>query len=248
VHGAAHGFLADRNIVSNARVHAGADVIVKIDIKDFFPTLTFQRVKGLLRKAGLVEQTATLCALLATEAPRDVVKFRGKTLFVATGPRALPQGAPTSPMITNAVCLRLDRRMSGLARKLGVAYTRYADDLTFSWRGDPKKAPVGLLVGAARKILAGEGFALNDKKTAVLKQGDRQKVTGLVVNPAPGKPPARVPRDVKRRLRAAIHNRKKGKPGKEGETLSQLQGMAAFVYMTDPVLGRRLLDDVRALS
>ncbi len=248
VHAAAHGFLAGRSIVTNARAHAGADVIVKIDVRDFFPTLDYRRVKGLLRKAGLVEQTATLCALLATEAPRDVVRFRGKTLYVATGRRALPQGAPTSPMITNAVCLRLDKRLSGLARKLGVVYTRYADDLTFSYRGDPRKAPTGILVASARKILAEEGFTLHDKKTAVLKKGMRQKVTGLVVNEAPGRPPARVPRAVRRRLRAAIHNRKQGKPGKPGESLAALQGMAAFVYMTDPVAGRRLLDDVRALS
>ena len=248
VHGAAHGFLADRSIVSNARAHAGADVIVKVDIKDFFPSLTLARVKGLLRKAGLVEQVATLCALLATEAPRDVVKFRGQTLFVATGPRALPQGAPSSPMITNAVCLRLDKRLSGLARKLGVTYTRYADDITFSYRGDPQKAPTGMLLGTTRKILADEGFVLHDKKTAVLKRGMRQKVTGLVVNAAPGQPLARVPRATRRRLRAAIHNRSQGKPYRDGESQAALEGMAAFVYMTDPVTGRRLIDDVRALS
>jgi hypothetical protein len=185
-------------------------------------------------------------ALLATEAPRDVVKFRGQTLYVATGDRALPQGAPSSPMITNAICLRLDKRLSGLAQRLGWTYTRYADDLTFSSR-EPRKKGIGMLVAAVKRVLAEEGFQLHDKKTAVLKKGDRQKVTGLVVNEAPGKPLARVPRAQRRRLRAALHNRKRGK-AKDGETLAQLEGLAAFVYMTDPVQGRKLLDQVGALA
>src|SRR5688500_15825208 len=103
VHGAAHGFLAGRSIVSNAEPHAGADVVVKIDIKDFFPTITWRRVKGLLRAAGVREQVATLLSLLCSEPPREPVEFRGKESWVATGPRALPQGAPTSPAITNAL-------------------------------------------------------------------------------------------------------------------------------------------------
>lgn len=256
VHGAAHGFLAARSIVSNALVHAGADVIVKLDIKDFFPTVTWKRVKGLLRKAGVAEQPATLLALLATESPRDLVSFRGQTLHVATGPRALPQGAPTSPAITNAICLKLDRRLSGLARKLGFTYTRYADDLAFSWRapapgGDAKKrkAPVGVLLAGARAILLAEGFVPHPSKTTIMRPGNRQRITGLVVNAAAGAAPAaRVPRDVIRRLRAAIHNRAKGKPGKEGESLAQLRGMAAFIYMTDPVRGKKFLEQIAALE
>lgn len=254
VHGAAHGFLASRSIVTNAEVHAGADVLVKLDIKDFFPTVHWKRVKGLFRKAGLTEQVATLLALISTEAPREVVQFRGKTLYVATGPRALPQGAPTSPAITNAICMRLDRRMAGLARLLGFRYTRYADDLAFSWRapdgatGRPR-APVGALLRGAREILRGEGFRPHPEKTRILRKGDRQRITGLVVNRAPeGVPAARVPRDVIRRLRAAIHNREVGKPGKEGETLAQIKGMAAFVHMTDPVKGRAFLDRIAALE
>ena len=115
-------------------------MIVKLDIRGFYPTVTMRRVKGLLRRAGLGEQVATLMALLATESPREEVVTHGKTHFVALGPRSLPQGAPTSPSITNALCLRLDCRLSGLARKLGGRYTRYADDLTFGlyWQpGDP---------------------------------------------------------------------------------------------------------------
>jgi hypothetical protein len=145
--------------------HAGADTVVKVDIKDFFPTVTWRRVRGLLRKAGMAEGPATILALLSTEAPREVVQFRGKTLYVATGPRVLPQGAPTSPAITNALCLRLDRRVSGLAKKLGFRYTRYADDLTLSWRspakpeaGRDRAPPSARCSGASRISCSPRGF------------------------------------------------------------------------------------------
>jgi retron-type reverse transcriptase len=253
VHAAAHGFLSSRSIVSNARAHAGAEVVVKVDIKDFFPSITWKRVKGLLRKSGAAENVATLLSLLTTECPRDTVQFRGKTLYVARGPRALPQGAPTSPAITNAICMRLDRRVAGLSRALGFRYTRYADDLTFSWRRPEKSEPgarcsVGSLLHSLKVILEAEGFQLNPKKTRIMRGGNRQTVTGLIVNEAKGKPEARVPRETLRTLRAALHNREQGKPGKDGESLAHLQGMAAFVFMTDPVRGRALLDRVAALQ
>ncbi len=254
VHGAAHGFLTGRSIATNASVHAGADVVVKVDVKDFFPTVTFRRVKGLFRKAGLPENVATLSALLATEPPREIVEFRGKTLLVAEGPRACPQGAPTSPAILNAMCLRLDLRMSGLARLLGFSYTRYADDLAFSFHGPKGKGshatPIGYLLRGVTEILKGEGFRINPKKTTVMRSGNAQRVTGLVVN-RPNRedvPLARVPRDVVRKLKAAIWNREHGKPGKGDESLAQLKGMAAFIHMADPKKGRAFLDRITALE
>jgi len=244
VHGAAHGFLTGRSIVSNAVVHAGARVIVKLDIKGFYPTVTTPRVKGLLRRAGLGEQAATLFAQLVTESPREEVVREGKTYYVAVAPRSLPQGAPTSPSITNALCLRLDCRLSGLARKLGCRYTRYADDLTFSWHG--QREEVGALLRAVAMIVRSEGFAVHPNKTRVMRKGARQRVTGLIVNEAEGRPAARVPRDTVRHLRAAIKNRELGRPGK-GESLEQLQGMAAFVMMTDRDKGRAFMDRIERL-
>ncbi len=284
VHGNSHGFLLGRSIVTNATVHAGADVIVKVDIKDFFPTITFRRVKGLLRKAGLSEGVSTLVALLSTESPREVIAHKGKTLHVAAGPRALPQGAPTSPAITNILCRRMDKRLSGLSRLLGMKYTRYADDLTFSYRspseGTPPKlpkstkaakepkapkepktavtpalkataranAPIGVLLRGVMTILRSEGFRVHTKKTKVMRSGARQAVTGLVVNHAKGAAPARVPRETIRKLRAAIHNRKRGSGAKGAESLAQLKGLAAFVYMADPVRGRLFLDEIATLE
>ena len=247
VHGAAHGFLAGRSTLTNARLHAGARVVVKFDVRDFYPTVTFRRVKGLFRKAGYGEQVATVLALLCTECPRDSIELGGRTHYVATGPRSLPQGAPTSPSITNVLCLRLDARLTGLARKLGFRYTRYADDLTFSFHG-AGKVPVGRLKKAVADLVKDEGFIIHPTKTRVMRSGGRQKVTGLVVNTAPdGQPEARVPRKVVRALRAAIHNREHGKPGK-GESLEQLRGMAAYVHMCDPGKGAAFMKRIDALS
>jgi len=246
VHGESHGFLAGRSIASNAAAHAGSKIILKVDLKDFFPTITLRRAKGIFRRAGYRDPIATLMALLCTEAPREIVERDGKTYYVAMGPRCLPQGAPTSPALTNTICLRLDRRLSGLAKKLGWRYTRYADDLTFSLpEGHAGKPQLGLLIGSIGRIAADEGFQVHPKKTRVSRSGSRQQVTGLVVNGA-GAP--RAPRKLKRQIRAAIHNVTHGKPLKEGETLSRIAGYAAYIYMTEPVLGAKLLKQLRALD
>ncbi len=245
VHGAAQGFLAGRSIATNAAVHTNSRLVLKMDVKEFFPTVTWRRVKGVFRRAGYREQVATLLALLCTEAPREVVPLEGKTYFVSLGPRCLPQGAPTSPGLTNALCLRLDRRLTGLAAKLGWRYTRYADDMTFSLHtthaGPPK---LGALLGCVKRVVEAEGFHVHPSKTRVARAGGRQAVTGLVVN---GDGPPRVPRRLRRELRAAVHNRTKGKAPPDGETTARLRGYAAFVYMTDPALGRKLLAALDAL-
>lgn len=257
VHGAAHGFLAGRSTVSNAAVHAGARAIVKFDVRDFYPTVSYRRVKGLFRKAGYGEQVATVLALLCTECPREQIDINGRPHYVATGQRSLPQGAPTSPSITNALCVRLDARMTGLARKLGFRYTRYADDLTFSFHdngnsssrpGDRAGIPIARLRRAVTDLVAAEGFVIHPDKTRVMRSGGRQRVTGLIVNSAPeGAPIARVPRKVIRELRAAIKNREDGKPGK-GESIEQLRGMAAYVQMCDPAKGRAFMERLAALA
>ncbi len=118
VHDACHGFRIGRSIRTNALVHASSLVVLELDLKDFFPTVTFARVAGLFRRAGHSAAAAERLALVCTEE--------------VNGIRRLPQGAPTSPAITNALCLGLDRRLAGLAKARGWRYSRYADDLTFS--------------------------------------------------------------------------------------------------------------------
>ncbi len=249
VHGAAHGFVPGRSTLSNALPHTNPELLIKIDIKDFFPTVTFPRVKGIFRKAGYSEQLATLLALICTEAPREELMYKGKKLFVSLGDRALPQGAPTSPALTNALFLRVDRRIEGLADKLGLRYTRYADDLTFSLPADGKTKSAdfksGKLVGLIKRILHDEGFDMHPSKTKVLTRKSCQRVTGLVVSEK-GAP--RVPRELRRKVRAAIHTLSQGKELKEGQTIESVQGYISYISMTDKELGKKLQEQFTAVS
>jgi len=196
----AHGFVRGRSIASNAAAHVGKAVVLRFDIKDCFPTIHYGRVRGLLIALGYSYPVAASLAVLMTEAPRQPVAAEGKLYHVPTGPRVCVQGAPTSPGLCNAVLVRLDRRLAGLARKHGFAYTRYADDLTFSGNDMAKIAKLLKLVPT---IVTAEGFAINAGKTRIMRAGQRQSVTGVIVNKAMG-----LSRQERRKLRAALHRQK----------------------------------------
>ena len=245
---AAHGFVRARSVVSNARPHVGHDVLVNCDLKDFFPTITFPRVRGVFQAIGYSPAVATVLALLCTEAPRSRVEMEGKVYWVAMGARALPQGAPTSPALSNQVARALDQRLGGVAAKLGWTYTRYADDLTLSAAPDHRQN-IAWLLARIRHIAQEEGFTLNAKKTRVQRAARRQEVTGVVVNAKPS-----LPREELRRLRAILHGAKttglvaqnrEGVPDFE----AWLRGKIAYVSMIDTEKGARLraeLDTLRA--
>ena len=231
----AHGFVKGRSTVTNAKPHVGMKVLVNLDLKDFFPTITFPRVRGLFESMGYSGAVATIFALLCTESPRRRVEYDGKPYFVAIGPRALPQGACTSPSISNLVTRTLDKRLSGMASKLAWRYTRYADDLSFSSdREDAagKPANPGWLMARVRHILEEEGFALNPKKARVQRPNAAQVVTGIVVNQK-----LSVPRDERRRLRAALHRAKKSGAAIDHVTAGHL----AYVKMVNPDQHARLV-------
>ena len=227
----AHGLVAGRSIVTNATVHAGRAVVVNLDLKEFFPSIAFRRVKGLFQKIGYSEHVATVLALLCTEPPRLATELDGKVYHVALGQRVLPQGASTSPAITNALCRRLDRRLAGLAHKHAFTYTRYADDLTFSGESG---SIVGRLLRSVRSILAVEGFTEHPRKTRVMRQGNRQEVTGVTVNVRPAVARAEV-----RTLRAILHNAARHGLASQNRAnhpdfAAYLRGRVAFVCMVDP--------------
>lgn len=249
VHGAAHGFLAGRSIATNASQHVNSRMVVKMDIADFFPTISWKRVRGVFRKAGYQGNIATLLALLCTEAPRKVVEHQGKKMYVALGERCLPQGAPTSPALSNVLCLNLDRRLTGVAKQLGWRYSRYADDLAFSQPVSKSKktqeSQLTPLLGSVQRIVNDEGFTLNRQKTHIVRDGAKQEITGLIVN---GKGAARVPRQLKRQMRAAMHNLQQGKPLPEGESIESLKGNAAFIMMTDREFGRKMMGVLESVS
>ena len=238
VHEAAAAFRPGLSVVDNAARHTGRAVVARIDLKDFFPSVTLPRVRRLFREMGYSGGVATLFALLATEAPRAAVTLDGLPRFVAIGERSLPQGACTSPALTNLLCRRLDSRLAGAAEALGFRYSRYADDLVFSHT--EASAPVGILLALARCIIADVGFTVNEEKTSVLRPQHRQVVTGIVVNETP-----HVSRPDLRRFRAILHrcetvgvaevSRQRGKDAR-----AYASGYLAFLHVVAPEQAARL--------
>ena len=218
---------------------------MNVDLKDFFPPISYKRIKGLFRSLGYGERIATVLGLLCSEPEIQMLEVEGRRWYVAAGERHLPQGAPTSPAITNLICRRLDRRMLGACKKLGFTFTRYADDLTFSSpKGD---APAGELLGRVRHIVETEGFEIHHKKTRILRKGRRLEVTGLVVNEKPA-----VPRATLRKFRALLFQVEKDGPagkrwGASPNLFASMAGFANFVNMVNPEKGRGLREKVEQL-
>jgi RNA-directed DNA polymerase len=231
----AHGFRKGRSIRSGAEPHVGKPVVLKMDLQDFFPTVTFGRVRGLLIALGYGYHIATTLSVLMTESERQPVSLEGKKVFVPIGLRHCVQGAPTSPGLCNAICLRLDRRLAGLARKYHCEYTRYADDLTFSGSSVENLRTVQRLV---KQICRMEGFMVHPQKTRIMRRGQRQVVTGVTVNDVAG-----LSRKERRRLRAALHQqRNHGGENAESDPATRrvpdsparIQGKLAYLQMLNP--------------
>jgi RNA-directed DNA polymerase len=236
----AHGFRRKRSIRTGAEPHVGRPVVLRMDLKDFFPSVTFGRVRGLLVALGYSYPVATVLAVLMTEAPRQPVEIDGQILFTPVGPRHCVQGAPTSPGLCNAIALRLDRRLAGLARSFKWSYTRYADDLAFSG-DDPAQCQA--LRAIAMRICREEGFQVNHDKTRIARQGQRQAVTGVTVNQTLG-----LSRKERRRLRAMIHRTRTEIQNGTADPaqLNSLRGKLAYLAMLNPEQAAKLrkrLDD-----
>ena len=244
-HHLAHGFVPTRSIKTNAEPHIGQDVVINMDLKNFFPTLNYKRVKGMFKSLGYSQQMATIFGLLCTEPEMDKVTLDKETYFVAKGERFLPQGAPTSPMITNIICQKLDKRLSGLAEKFGFTYTRYADDLTFSASGEATES-VRKILWSVGEIVKDEGFVLHPKKTKVMRNGSKKEVTGIVVNEK-----MNTDRKTLRKFRALLHQIEttgiKGKTWGNGDIRNTIRGYANFVNQVNPAKGKAYLERVEAI-
>lgn len=207
-HPAAHGFERGRSIVTAALPHARRAVVLRMDVQDFFLSTRAERVESYFRRVGWNADAAALLTKLCTH--------RG----------GLPQGAPTSPRLSNLLNFRLDARLSALARRYGAAYTRYADDMTFSFDADEHESIVSV-IQTAKKALGEEGYRLHtERKLRVLRPHMRQTVAGLVVNRR-----VALPRETRRLLRAVEHRASTGR----GPTLTpaQLQGWRALAHMVE---------------
>ncbi|MDO6706373.1 reverse transcriptase family protein [Photobacterium sp. 1_MG-2023] len=244
VHDAAHGFVPERSIVSNARPHVGKAVVINLDLKDFFPTITYRRVKGMFHQLGYSEELATTFALIATKPVTQAVEMDGKIWHVAQGEHVLPQGSPCSPAISNLLCRRMDARLQGMADKLGFTYTRYADDLTFS---SDNVSKVQSLLWRCKQIVADEGFVVHPEKTRVMRRHQRQEVTGVVVNDG-----LSVERKTLKQFRAVLRQVELdgpvGKQWGKGELFQSLAGYANFVAMVNPEKGIPLQKQVVRLK
>ncbi|QDV41177.1 Reverse transcriptase (RNA-dependent DNA polymerase) [Stieleria neptunia] len=247
-HDAAHGFVTQRSTLTGALPHVGSQVVVNMDLENFFPTIDFARVAGLFRAMGYSPAVATIMSLLCTESPRRVIRSGDETLHVAIGNRSVPQGACTSPALSNLICKRLDNRLVGMAESIGWRYTRYADDLSFSCpiakdgtdQGAQASAKIGYLLSRVRHFADEEGFRVKESKTRVLKRSTRQSVTGIVVNDRPS-----IDRKTIRRLRAILHRAKHEgleAQNREGHPnfAAWLAGMIAYVQMVNPAQGQKL--------
>ncbi len=229
----AHGFLRHRSVRTNAEPHRGQGVLVQLDLTDFFPSVHVGRVCGFLVSVGYGYVVAQTLALLMTEAQRQRVDIDGQVYFVPVSARHCAQGAPTSPGVCNALLLRLDRRLNGLARRFGFCYTRYADDLTFS--GDDLDV-VHKLRAAAEFIVRDEGFQINRAKTRISRSSARQVVTGVVVNDVVG-----LSRQERRRLRAAIHQLGlESDPARRAALDACVRGKLAYLQMLNPSQAAKL--------
>ncbi len=175
--------MTGRAIRSNASPHVGQRVVVKLDIENFYPNVTLNRVTAVLRSLGYSREAAIWLGRLTTAAlPASLVRqsAQNRNLHPYLG-RRLPQGAPTSPALANLSAFPLDLRLSGLARSFGAQYTRYADDLTFS--GDEQfLRSLAVFLPLVSQIVRAERFKLNKRKRKIIRSSQRQTVTGVVVN------------------------------------------------------------------
>lgn len=246
VHEAAHGFLPEKNIVSNAQPHVGAKIVVNFDLKDFFPSINFPRVKGVFRSLGYSEAIATIFSLICTAPDVEEVEIDGKTYFVAVGERHLPQGAPTSPFLTNILCKRLDKGLQTLAKNYDFTYTRYADDLTFSTSENDEK--LSDFINKVRYVVEKQGLTINESKTRILRKGRQQEVTGIVVNDK-----ISIDRKTLRKFRAVLHQAEtKGleglRWGNSADLIASLDGFANFVLMVDAEKGKLYKEQVGRIA
>ena len=238
VHEAAHGFCARRSVLTAVTPHSGQPMVVAFDLQKFFQSIRASRVHALFRTAGYPRDAARVLAGLCTTTTPDEV-CDGWTVNPRPFHRArhVPQGAPTSPAIANLSAFGLDRRLSGLAGRLGAYYTRYADDLLFS---GPRSLGRRAFAGLVESIVCEEGFALNPVKTRAMGQASRQLALGLVLNDRP-----RLPRRERELLEATLVNCVRRGPDGQNRTggtsfRERLAGRVAWARQVEPEFGERL--------
>ncbi len=219
----ATGFCIGKSIVTNAECHVGNTCVLSMDMKDFFPSITQKQIYRIFYYYGYTDEVSHLLSRLCT--------CNGK----------LPQGAPTSPYLSNIVCLKLDKRLSGLSSKYNASYSRYADDITISANGNIKR-----IIPIVTSIIQDEGFHVNEKKTRIAYDHQRQEVTGLIINNGR----ISVPKKYRKKLLQEIYYCQKYGVQDHLNHIGctkmfyqdHMYGKAYFMYMVDKSLGKKVLE------
>ncbi len=259
-HDVAHGFEPHRSITTFAAPHVGRTVVLKMDLRDFFVSITSARVTAIFLTAGYPEPVARLLAGLCTNVvPTDVLnqvaRADPETLRLTMpwqdqrpyGLPHLPQGSPSSPVLANLAAYRFDARLAAFSAAAGAVYTRYADDLVFS--GDESFArSVHRFKVHVAAIAIEEGFAIQHRKTRVMRRGVRQSAAGIVINQK-----INIPRADYDRLKAILCNCVRRGPAEQNrlnvaDFRAHLAGRVAHAARLSPARGeklKRLLDQVK---
>ena len=232
----ATAFRKNKNILDNALPHTNQGTVIRVDLADFFSTITFPRTRGLFSSLGYNSGVSSVLALLCTDSDRRKVVYQSENWYVSQGPRKLPQGATTSPALSNLVARNLDRRIRGYLNYLDDdwIYTRYADDLVFSH--PDKNVFVGRLLTYLNRVIRDEGFKINKKKTVIMRTPHRQMITGLVLNESG----VRVPKKYLKKVRAMLHNADQLiSKGDSPDNIDEIKGRLSFIKMVMPEYAKK---------
>jgi hypothetical protein len=243
LHKACHGFRKKHSCRSYVEPHAGKNIVIHMDLENFFSAIPIRRIHALFTTIGYSETVAKrLAGLCNNQTPINIIKQNPQLSWQQRkqlqAPH-LPQGSPSSPVLANLSAYKLDLRLAALAKKLGADYTRYADDLAFS--GDSSFARIAqhFLVLVAQ-IAASEGFSVNHRKTRIMRQGVCQRLTGMTLNCFPNY--SRKDYDL---LKAILYNCVKFDPQSQNRKQhpnfkAHLQGRIAYVHSLNPGKAKKL--------
>lgn len=264
-HNASYAFSPENSIAKCAARHCGARWLVKMDVSDFFGSISEIQVFKVFSSLGYQPLIAFELARLCTYVPKQSLKYKLASWKVWRKTRVikpyesqvlgrLPQGAPTSPMLSNLAMIEIDTKISALARDLGLIYTRYSDDLTFSTRSTEfDRAAAGILITKVSKLLKSEGLFPKKSKTVIIPPGARKVVLGLIVDA--DRP--RLPREFKSKLRQHLYYLEKFGPAehanfRDWETISglyrHLRGLIDFANMVEPIYATEMLGKLDKVS
>lgn len=247
------GFSVGTSIAKNASLHQSKEALLKLDLFRFFDTITYQRVLGLFKSMGYNSEVATCLAKLTTISLDDqyldeIRKDKAlPTEFPINNTPRLPQGAPTSPILSNIIATKLDIRLRNLAKKLNITYSRYADDIVFS--GSLNLLPNYSII---QGIILEEGFFINTNKIVLKKQGQKQIVTGLTVTNG-----VHVPKQFKEQVKKDIYYCVKygvkshlERIGEDSELKfkKSLHGRIAHIYAIECSLGEKIFKEYNGIE